>query len=143
VDVPPREFFVPSFKWSHHNEVYVPELDAEHKALFRIADEVSRAMKAGAMLGSVQPLLRDLVRHTRLHFSHEERRMRAERYPSYAWHKGQHDTVRARVAELQRSTRRGDREAVLPAMEFLAGWLQNHTSVTDRMMAAYLRNRTR
>jgi hemerythrin-like metal-binding protein len=83
--------------------------------------------------------LRDLIAHTSSHFSREERLMRSMRYPSYAWHKGQHDTVRAKVARLQRCVERGDREAVLPALDFLTAWLQTHTAVSDRMMGAFVR----
>ena len=90
-------------------------------------------------LSTVEPGLRDLIDHTVSHFSHEERLMRSMRYPAYAWHKGQHDTVRAKVADLQRRVQKGDREAVLPALDFLTAWLQTHTAVSDRMMGAFLR----
>ena len=65
--------------------------------------------------------------------------MRSMRYPSYAWHKRQHDTVRAKLVLLERDAQKGDREAVLTALEFLTAWLQTHTAVSDRMMGAFLR----
>ena len=34
----------------------------------------------------------------------------------------------------------GESDALEMLMEFLAGWLKDHTSVTDRMMGAYVRN---
>ena len=33
--------------------------------------------------------------------------MRSKRYPAYAWQKGQHDTVRARLAELEKGLANG------------------------------------
>ena len=34
----------------------------------------------------------------------------------------------------------GDKDAAELLLEFLAGWLQDHTTVTDKMMGAYVRN---
>ena len=81
----------------------------------------------------------ELIAHTLEHFTLEERMMRSKRYPAYGWHKGQHDTVRARVAELRQSLERSDREAVAFALEYLTAWLQTHTAVSDRMLGAFLR----
>ncbi len=134
---------MPSFHWTSHNQVYVPELDQEHQVIFRLAEDVSRAVRSGALLAAIQPKLRELIRRARLHFTHEEKRMVSLRYPGYEWHRRQHDTLRRKVAKLQQSVRQGDREAILPAMEYLAGWLRDHTSVSDRMMTAYLRNHSR
>jgi hemerythrin-like metal-binding protein len=119
--------------------VCVPEIDEDHQAIFRLADELFQALAAGALLSAVEPGLRDLIAQTASHFSREERLMRSMRYPSYAWHKGQHDTVRAKVARLERSLQRADRETVLAALDFLTAWLQTHTAVSDRMMGAFLR----
>jgi methyl-accepting chemotaxis protein len=57
--------------------------------------------------------MRKLLAHTSDHFAREERMMRSKRYPAYAWHKGQHDTVRARLAELEKGLANGDREVVV------------------------------
>jgi len=132
-----------SFKWSKHNAVYLPEFDQEHKSIFRMAEQLYQALLAGARLRTVEPLLRELSHEAQGHFKHEEEQMRSVRYPQFAWHKRQHDTVRAKVTEIKRCTRRGDREAVLEGVEFLGSWLRGHTAVTDRMMTAYLRDYAR
>lgn len=126
--------------WSaDHNAVCVPEIDEDHQTIFCLADELYQAINEGALLSAVTPRLRELITHTANHFSREERLMRSMRYPAYAWHKAQHDTVRAKVALLERSVEQGDREAVPPALDFLTAWLQTHTAVSDRMMGAFLR----
>lgn len=123
--------------------VWLPEFDKEHDELFRIADEIRSAMQEGALLRAVEPLLQELNKHAREHFANEEKQMRSTRYPLLAWHRKQHDTVRRKLENLARSVAQGDRESVLPTLDFLAGWLRDHTSVADRMMASYLRNQTR
>jgi hemerythrin len=128
------------FKWNKKHEVFVPELDAEHRNLFRIAEELRVALAAGAGGEQVQALLGALLAGAEDHFRHEERLMRAAGYPSYEWHRQQHDTVRKRVKGFSTQIAAGEPEALTAMLEFLAIWLREHTSLTDRMMCAYIRN---
>src|SRR5205085_11618171 len=84
--------------------------------------------------------LHDLATHIEDHFSHEEWLMQSVAYPSYAWHKQQHETARRRFKLFAPLVEAGDHEAIELFMEFMAGWLHDHTTVTDRMMAANVRN---
>ena len=85
-------------------------------------------------------VLQSLVSQMQNHFAHEERLMRASRYDALEWHKRQHNGARRRVKRFIKRIEEGDRKAGAELLEYLAGWLQNHIPVTDRMMAAYLRN---
>jgi len=127
------------FEWSEEYGVHVPEIDAEHQAMFRVADELYRALIADAAASQVQPILRELATHMAGHFSHEERLMRASGYPLYAWHRRQHATAGGKILLLERRVSRGDRNAALLAMD-LSVWLKNHIRLADRMFGAYLRN---
>ena len=127
-------------EWSaDRNAVSVPEIDEDHQAIFQLGSSLYQSLAGGALLNAVEAGLRELIDHTMSHFAREERMMRSRRYPMYAWHKGQHDTVRGKLGELEKSIQNGDREAVLPALDYLTAWLQTHTAVSDRMMGAFLR----
>jgi hemerythrin len=126
------------FKWNKKHEVFVPELDAEHRNIFRAAEEL-RAASAGDP-ERVRVLLSELVAGAEEHFRHEERLMRASGYPSWEWHKQQHDTVRKRLKTFAGQIEAGDPDALTALLDFLAIWLKEHTSLSDRMMSAYLRN---
>jgi hemerythrin-like metal-binding protein len=128
------------FDWTAAHAVHVPEVDEEHRQIFRLCDDLERAMMAGAPASGVQAIVDDLVIHTAKHLAHEEHEMRAAGYPLYAWHHRQHHTARIRIKALNRRIRRGDREAVLDLLEFLSSWLSNHIRLADRMLGAYLRN---
>ncbi len=125
------------FKWSDSYLIHIPELDQEHQELFRSADSLHRSIQAGAI---AMPYLEEILEHVSGHFTHEERIMRAARYPSLAWHKRQHDVARTKSAALARKARRGDLEAASDLLHFLSPWLKDHISVADKMMAASLRN---
>jgi hemerythrin len=120
--------------------VFIPEIDAEHKNIFRLADELREAVAIGAPADQSQPILRELIARAEDHFAHEERLMRATNYPAAVWHKGQHDTVRKRVKEFAPRIEAGERQAAPLLLEFLSDWLRNHTRLADCMMAAHVRN---
>ena len=119
--------------------MFIPEIDAEHKAAFKLVDELAAAMESRAR-GARGKALESLLVHLQEHFAHEERLMRASGYDAIEWHKGQHNAARRRVKRFAGRIEEGDRKAGGELIEYLASWLQNHISVSDRMMAAYLRN---
>ena len=132
--------FMLAVKWTKEfNGVAVPEIDEEHQALFQLAGQIEEALSAGAILGALEAQLQELVGDVTEHFSHEEKMMKAGRYPAYSWHKGQHNVVRNKVAELVRAQQEGDRETVLRSLDYIVTWLKTHTAVSDRMMAAFFR----
>jgi len=128
------------FHWTKQYAVYVPEIDAEHRAIFTLGAELERAAAARAPKGRVREMLRALVAHAEDHFTHEERLMRDARYEAFEWHKKQHDGVRRRLKEYGKRIEADDREAPAELLQYLSHWLHDHTSLTDRMMGARLRN---
>ncbi|SPF39767.1 Hemerythrin-like metal-binding protein [Candidatus Sulfopaludibacter sp. SbA4] len=131
---------MPLFKWTKAHAVFVNEVDAQHQNLFRMADELHRAILGGADTARTLELLKALIAAAEDHFTYEERLMRASEYAAYPWHKQQHDTVRKRAAQFVPRIESGEGEAAILLLEFLSGWLKDHTSLTDRMLGAHLRN---
>jgi len=134
---------MPGFKWTKAHAVFFPELDAEHRNLFHLADELQSVVRSQADLAGVLETLRAFMAAMEEHFADEERRMRTTRYPAYTWHKGQHDTLRRRTEQFIPEIESGDRQAALLMLDYLSGWLHDHTGLTDRMMCSYLRNHER
>ena len=128
------------FKWSDSNEVYMPEIDAEHRALFQIGKDIEQALAAGAGIEQLKPMVEALMASAEDHFAHEERLMQAARYSAFEWHKRQHDAVRRRMLTFLSSLEQGDPDAPKLLLEYVSDWICGHTATTDRMMAAALRN---
>ncbi len=118
----------------------MPEIDAEHRSLLRLADELHQAALGGTAAEQLQSMMRALIGAAEEHFTHEERLMRSTQYPTFSWHKQQHDGVRRRLKQFAESHQQGETEAPLLCLEYFADWLKMHTGLTDRMMTAYLRN---
>jgi hemerythrin len=129
------------FEWSsEENEIYIAQIDAEHRDLFQLARGLEQALKRHLPQTDILEHVHALATHAEEHFSHEEWLMQSVSYPSYAWHRSQHETARRRLKLFVPLVENGDEEAADVFLEFLAGWLHDHTSVTDRMMGAYVRN---
>ena len=128
------------FKWSKDLSVYLPEIDAEHRALFRIAADLHKATLAGSKPAQIRPILLNLQEAVEEHFRHEERLMRVVHYAAFQWHKGQHDTVRKKLKQTIKALDAGERDACMPLLKFLNNWFGEHLTVPDRMMGAFIRN---
>jgi hemerythrin len=131
---------MPLFKWTKAHAVFVTEIDAQHRNLFRMADDLHRAILGTAEMSSILEMLRALIADMEDHFAFEERLMRTTHYSASAWHKQQHDTVRKRANQFVPRIEAGESGAALLLLDFLSAWLKDHTGLTDRMLGAHLRN---
>ncbi len=127
------------FHWTSAKSVYIPEFDAEHRNLYELGERLHRQWSAGASAAAMIPAVRALLDAAGDHFAHEERRMRAARYPLLNWHKRQHETAHNASRPLLGRIEAGDRKAVKELLDLLARWMKDHLAVADRMMAANLR----
>lgn len=131
------------FEWNESHAVHVPDVDDEHQQLFRLCNDLQRALLDGSATGEVQSMVAELVIHTAHHFSHEQREMRAAGYSLYEWHRRQHHAALTKVRAMERRIRRGDRDAAIELLNYLPAWLNDHVRLADRMLGAHLRNRQR
>lgn len=118
--------------WSEMMSVGVPVLDADHKTLIGLINNLHRSVgddEEYATLGSVLKALEDYANH---HFAREERVMQACRYPSVAAHSRMHSRLAAQVTAIKDSYD-GDRTTVRAkeCLDFLHKWLIEHICSTD------------
>jgi hemerythrin len=131
------------FKWTKAHAVYLPQVDAEHRNLFRMAEELHQAVRTGSEAARLLELIRPFLAAVEEHFAHEERMMKSASCPDFAWHKLQHDTARKRAKAFAEDIEAGNTEAPMEMLEFLSRWFKDHVGLTDRMMGAHVRNHER
>jgi hemerythrin-like metal-binding protein len=111
-------------------------LDEQHKALFRWLAELDSAATDARTLFGAYAITR-LKNYTRSHFAAEEALMKASGYPGLAQHIAEHESFRARLAELHLQSISEDISA--ETVKFLTDWLTNHIARSDMAYAPYLK----
>ena len=111
-------------------------LDEQHKALFRWLAELDSAATDARTLFGAYAITR-LKNYTRSHFAAEEALMKASGYPGLAQHVAEHESFRARLAELHLQSISEDIST--ETVKFLTDWLTNHIARSDMAYAPYLK----
>jgi len=132
-----------SLRWNSSHAVFLTEIDDDHKEIFDAVARFQTALSEGRPASELNDLTGRVAVRIEDHFAHEERLMRAAGYALLSWHKRCHDAARKRIARLIQRIGRADPNAGTALVEFLSKWLQNHSRLPDRMLAAFLRNKRR
>jgi len=133
-------------EWSERLLVGVPEIDAQHKELYRRIDRFLRALSARKGKSEVLPLMAYLDDYIREHFAAEQQMMELSEYAGLGDHMAEHHFFEE---EYRRLCARLDGEGATPALArelvaLLVDWLDRHLESTDRAFGAHLsRHRAR
>lgn len=125
-------------EWSDEMLTGNAAIDAQHRELFACLGELSLATAERRTLLAVYCITR-LKHHVRNHFKTEEAVMRECGFPGMQDHVREHEEFRNRLTSLQISSVHFDVTA--ETVDFLSGWLTDHTLRRDREFAAYLGKR--
>ncbi|HET7827046.1 MAG TPA: hemerythrin family protein [Anaeromyxobacter sp.] len=119
-------------QWSPALAVGVPEIDAQHQELFRRAERLVSALRAGDR-AEVAPLIRYLGDYVVEHFAAEERFMHEIGYPGLEEHRVLHRAFREDFAVmLVDYERKGPTPLVaLTLHNWLSDWLRKHLGGVD------------
>lgn len=119
-------------------------IDAQHKELFKITNELLNACKEGKGTEFVKNIVEFLLNYVNTHFATEEKYMLDYEYPEYNSHKIQHQMFMKKALELKE-----DFEKSGPTLSFtvkvsntVVNWLTNHIRYVDGELAKYLRKQS-
>jgi hemerythrin len=129
------------FEWKDIYSTGIHSVDAQHRNLFAVAEDLYTAMSGGQGRAAVGKILDRLVQYTASHFAHEERLMRLHDYPDLAAHKTEHDKLTGQVLQFQEDFRAGKVAMTVQLLQFLRDWLQNHIKGSDLKYAPFLKEK--
>ena len=124
-------------EWSDVLSVGIEEIDAQHKVLVGLVNEMHEAIHQRHGSEVVGDILEQLADYTRIHFAVEESLMRILGYPGYEEHKLEHEELIQHVHELQHKVETGKTSIGFELMLFLKGWLTNHIMESDQQYAEF------
>lgn len=125
--------------WTKDLSVGVDSIDAQHQQLFKMADELFDAGKAGKSKEKVGELLNFLGAYTKQHFSDEEAYMKSINYPGLAEQQAAHKAFIAELGKLQAEYDKSGSNisVIINANQMVVDWLTRHISGMDKKIGAH------
>ncbi len=126
-------------KWNQKYLLGIPAVDAQHKQLFRLSDELDAALREGIRPEDLNALLIGLQQYATRHFSLEEKQMAAVDYPGLAEQQETHLQFAARFQEIyQQFTRDGLTAEITNLIEQeLSSWIREHVTGIDQEFGTF------
>lgn len=124
-------------EWSNELSVGIEEIDAQHKVLVDLLNEIHDAMRQGRTVQTTKGIIDRLGEYTRVHFAVEESLMRILHYPDYERHKEEHDELIAQLTDMHAKWEKGKGAIGFELAHFLKTWLTEHIMEGDKRYSAH------
>jgi hemerythrin-like metal-binding protein len=118
--------------------VGVEVVDAQHKNLVSLLNQLHEAMSHGHGKDVLEGILANLVRYTQAHFATEEKLMQENGYPDLVTHQREHAELTKKVLDFQKEFAAGRVFIGGEVMKFLGDWLRGHIRGTDKKYVPFL-----
>ncbi|MGE5545632.1 MAG: bacteriohemerythrin [Solirubrobacterales bacterium] len=116
-------------------------LDADHRILIDLVNQLDDAVETGQsrdVVGSVLNVLTEYVQH---HFRREEAMLAKSGFPERDAHATQHRALEQQVRDIRQRWMAGDRTVLQEdVLAFLRKWLTDHILVSDKSYRAWVGN---
>jgi hemerythrin len=127
-------------KWVPEYEVGIKLLDAQHRELVSLANDLYRACVAtDNSVGTVfKEAMSKMVEYVRFHFSAENELLERIGYPDYQAHRKEHETLVKKVLEAAKEYDKGNKLVPNHFVRTLKDWVFSHIAVSDQRFAVYV-----
>ena len=124
-------------EWEDHYQTGIDFVDAQHRELFRIINDLHAATLEGATIEALQRALRRLRRYALEHFAEEEGLMERVQYPGLDAHRSRHAIFIENVQRFEKSLE-DKTQLKASVLNFLRDWVRGHIRGTDRRYLPYV-----
>jgi hemerythrin len=129
---------MPLVEWEPKYSVGIAAIDAQHKNLVDMINQLHEAMRLGKANQELNPVLDRLVEYTNTHFKAEELLLQTNGYPTLADHKKIHSSMVGQITDLKAKLQKSSVGMSVTVSNFLKTWLTDHIMVEDKKYGAYL-----
>lgn len=132
-------------QWSNTFQIGIPAIDAQHKRLFELVNELSEALQSGLRGKDVAKLLAALDQYKTRHFQLEEKYMKESDYPGLAEQQQAHSYFTRRFSQLHDELNSaGLGPAIVRTIkQELSDWITEHVTSLDMQFGKYYQERDR
>jgi hemerythrin len=129
------------FTWYPRYAIGIASIDAQHIALFRSAQELHDAYRAGLAREIIPETLNHLMIYCMTHFEDEEAHMSKAAFPGLRAHQEEHRRLLARAYDLRERFAKGDSQVAMELSLLIARWLKKHIKESDRLFGDFIRQK--
>ena len=124
--------------WDNSFSVGFDPIDAQHKELVKMTNELFQGCKEGGPGACIalEQTIGKALEYAQTHFYTEEKYMKETNYPNLVPHKKEHEDFVAQVRKTLEEFEHGEAEPIILA-RFLKKWLLNHIALVDKQCAPY------
>lgn len=132
--------------WTEAMSVGVPELDADHRVLIKVINELAVNSGKADRAKVLRQCLYALLRYAEFHFAREEKVMEACGFPAIDHHKDEHlaftSHMQTLAAQMDDRQMKGDENAAGgivddDLLDFLKNWLVHHILIEDKAYSSH------
>ena len=132
---------MPIFTWNDSYSVSVAGMDAQHKKLFALINQLHDAMAVGKARTILGEVINELLDYTRTHFTAEEKLLEKFNYAGLPGQKREHAVFIGKIVDIQEKFKSGSLTVSLEVNQLLRNWLTNHIQVVDKKYASFLKEK--
>ena len=127
--------------WFDQYRVDVEAIDAQHREMAGLVDELHAAVKSRSNPDELDKLMQQLLTLTKEHFLTEENLMLKYNYPGYAIHKAQHDDLLHQLTDFANEVAGMSHAAFRFDFDVSSDWLMHHISESDKRLGNFLKQK--
>jgi hemerythrin len=128
-------------EWDDEYALGITVIDAQHKQLFRLSNELDAALKSGIRADEIDSLLIHMGEYAARHFTMEEKYMVESGYPGLGEQQEAHKAFAKRFAEIYMDFKNDGlgREITETLRRELTDWVREHVIGIDQQFGEYCR----
>ncbi len=132
---------MPPIVWSGDFSVKVAELDAQHKSLVELANDLEESIGNKNKREVLKAALDRLLDYIAFHFGSEEALLQKYGYPEEKRHKKEHDEFSWKVLNMRGKWSIGEEVQITELHDFLSDWIKNHILFADKKYGQFLNSK--
>lgn len=126
------------FEWTDDYSMKIPSIDAQHRKLVAMLNELYAGMMSNASQEAAAATLQGLTDYTVTHFAYEEKLFAEHGFPETDAHVQEHKALVNAVLDFKRKFEAGEASINMELMNFLKDWLIKHILGSDKRYSRFL-----
>jgi len=126
-------------KWSESLETGDPEVDAQHRALYVLVNDLNADALIGGDRAMASSVLARILDYATTHFATEERLMEQTSYADAEHHIALHREFARKATELVAAHNAGHGKSLRELASFMEDWLETHIGEEDKRLIRHVR----